>query len=464
MTGSLGGLLAANVLYLAVGAGLMPLLRIAPTRDDLVRRLGLSYLVGVAATGILAATLALVRIPLGLAELAFVAALVLLLGLRRLPQTADAAQVPTEPVWSRIVGGAALLVAGVLLVHAARTFRIRPLLEWDGWAIWAMKARGLYELGGAGSPVFTSESYPPLQHPLWLPSIEAIDFRAMGAFDGTLIHLQLLFLALGFLAAYWTLLRGVASDALLGVVALAILAAEPVLKQLSTNLADVPLAFLVALGIAALARWVAADESWAIVCAALFLGAATLTKSEGALFALAAFLAALPAARGRVRPLLWAGLAVVLVLLPWRVFVAVHDLPVADYDLSNLADAGYLADNADRVRPAADGLLSEIFSGDWGLLVPLFVVALAAALLARRYALAAYSAVWAVLSFGGLLAVYWISVVPLELQLVWTADRTIVTIVVGAAALTPLLVGRLSRQRLHDPEGLVRSSTRRARP
>jgi Ca2+/Na+ antiporter len=464
MTGSLGGLLAANVLYLAVGAGLMPLLRIAPTRDDLVRRLGLSYLVGVAATGILAATLALVRIPLGLAELAFVAALVLLLGLRRLPQTAVAAQGPTEPVWSRIVGGAALLLAGVLLVHAARTFRIRPLLEWDGWAIWAMKARGLYELGGAESPVFTSESYPPLQHPLWLPSIEAIDFRAMGAFDGTLIHLQLLFLALGFLAAYWTLLRGVASDALLGVVALAILAAEPVLKQLSTNLADVPLAFLVALGIAALARWVAADESWAIVCAALFLGAATLTKSEGALFALAAFLAALPAARGRVRPLLWAGLAVVLVLLPWRVFVAVHDLPVADYDLSNLADAGYLADNADRVRPAADGLLSEIFSGDWGLLVPLFVVALAAALLARRYALAAYSAVWAVLSFGGLLAVYWISVVPLELQLVWTADRTIVTIVVGAAALTPLLVGRLSRQRLHDPEGLVRSSTRRARP
>jgi Ca2+/Na+ antiporter len=95
MTGSLGGLLAANVLYLAVGAGLMPLLRIAPTRDDLVRRLGLSYLVGVAATGILAATLALVRIPLGLAELAFVAALVLLVGLRRLPQTAAAAQRPT---------------------------------------------------------------------------------------------------------------------------------------------------------------------------------------------------------------------------------------------------------------------------------------------------------------------------------------------------------------------------------
>jgi Dolichyl-phosphate-mannose-protein mannosyltransferase len=446
MTGSLGGLLAANVLYLAVGVGLMPLLRIAPTRDDLVRRAGLSYLVGVAATGILAATLALVRIPLGLAELAFVAALVLLLGLRRLPQTAAAVHEPTEPLWSRIVGAAALLLAGVLLVHAARTFRIRPLLEWDGWAIWAMKARGLYELGGAESPVFTSESYPPLQHPLWLPSLEAIDFRAMSAFDGTLIHLQLLFLALGFLAAYWTLLRGVASDALLGVVVLAILAAEPVLKQLSTNLADVPLAFLVALGIAALARWVAADERWALVCAALFLGAATLTKSEGALFALAAFAAALPTARGRLRPLLWAGLAVALMLLPWRVFVAAHDLPVADYDIANLVDPSYLADNADRVRPAADGLLSEIFSSDWGLLVPLFLVALAAAVLVRRYALAAYAGTWAILSFGGLLAIYWISVVPLELQLVWTADRTIVTIVVGGAALAPLLASRSPRR------------------
>jgi hypothetical protein len=438
VSGSLGGLLAANVLYLAIGVGLMPLLRIAPSRDELIRRFGLSYVVGVAGTGILAATLALVRIPLGLAELAFIAALVLLLGLRRLPQTA-VARAPAEPLWSRIVGGSALLLAGVLLAHAARTFRIRPLLEWDGWAIWAMKARGLYELGGAESPVFTSESYPPLQHPLWLPSIEAIDFRAMGAFDGTLIHLQLIFLALGFLAAYWTLLRGVAPDALLGVVALAILAAEPVLKQLSTNLADVPLAFLVALGIAALARWVAANERWALVCSALFLAAATLTKSEGALFALAAFLAALPAARGRLGPLLWAALAVVLVLLPWRVFIAVHDLPVADYDLANLVDPGYLSDNADRVRPAADGLLKEIFSGDWGLLVPLVFVGLASAVLARQYALAAYTAVWVALSFLGLLAIYWISVVPVELQHVWTADRTIVTIVVGAAALVPLL-------------------------
>jgi Dolichyl-phosphate-mannose-protein mannosyltransferase len=440
MTGSVGGLLFANLLYLAVGIGLMPLLRIASTRDELWRRLGLSYLVGVAATGILAATLALIGVALGLAELAFLAGLVLLLGLRRVRTAPSVRRVwAPEPRWSRLLGGGALVVAGLLLAQASRTYRIRPLLEWDGWAIWAMKARGLYEFGSATGPVFTSDAYPPLQHPLLLPSLEAIGFRAMGAFDGTLIHVQLLFLAVGFLAAYWTLLREVVSAAVLGVVALAILSAEPVLKQLSTNLADVPLALFVAMGVSALARWLIEDEPWTLVCAALFLGAATLTKSEGALFGLAAFLAALPAARGRVRPLLWAALAVALILAPWRLFVAIHDLPIADYDLANLLDPGYLSDQADRVRPAADGLLSEMFSGDWGLLLPMFLVAIAAAVLATRYALAGFAAGWAVLSFLGLLAIYWISVIPIDLQLVWTADRTIVTIVVAATALAPVL-------------------------
>jgi hypothetical protein len=69
LTGSLAGLLLANVLYLVVGIALLPLLRIARTRAELASRLGLAYILGLAATGALAAHLALIGVPVGLLEL-----------------------------------------------------------------------------------------------------------------------------------------------------------------------------------------------------------------------------------------------------------------------------------------------------------------------------------------------------------------------------------------------------------
>jgi hypothetical protein len=438
------GLLAANLLYFAVGVGLLPLLRIAHTREQLLERLPLAYLAGVAATGIAAAHLALIDVPLGLVELVLLAAIVLFVGLRRLrgPSTpSNRLLLGTEPVWSRAIGGLALAVAIVLLLHAWRAYEIRPLLEWDGWAIWGTRARALYEFGGATEPVFTSDAYLPLQHPLLLPALEATDFRAMNAFDPTVVHAQLALLAIGFLLSFLVLLRDRVPALVLGLSALALLAAEPVLKQLATNLADVPLALFVALGLVGLGRWLQTGERWPLAAGTLFLGAGALTKSEGAFFALAALLALSPVAWRRWRELGVAALAVGLILLPWRLFVAAHSLPLVEYRFRNAFSPGYLSDHADRVGPAARGLADELFSMDWGLLVPLFLLALVTAVLARRYRLAAFAALWAVLAFGGLLLIYWISVIPIDLALVWSADRTVVTIVIGTAALAPLLAG-----------------------
>ncbi len=153
-----------------------------------------------------------------------------------------------------LVGIAAFVLALVLLAHAARAFAVRPLIEWDGWAIWAMKARALYDFGGVTHGIFTTQPYGPLQHPLFLPALEATGFRAIGSFDGTLIHVQLALLAFGFAAALWTLLRERVPAALAGATILAIAAADSTLRQLASNLADIPLAFFVALGVVALAR------------------------------------------------------------------------------------------------------------------------------------------------------------------------------------------------------------------
>jgi hypothetical protein len=449
--GSLAGLVAAQFLYLGIGAGLMPLLRIVSTSAQLVPRLGLAYMVGVAATGILAAHLALLDVPLGLLELSLLAAVSLALGGRRLRRLERGSIRTTRPgrleLAGAVVAGAAALTTLVLLVHAARAFAVRPLKEWDGWAIWGLKARALYEFGGTYGPVFTT--YQPVAHPILLPALEATAFRAMGAYDATRIHVQLIALAFGFALALWGLVGDRVPLVFTALTLLALFSAPAVLEQLSTNLADIPLAFLIGLGVASLARYVLDGEGWTLVCAALFLGAAMLTKSEGLLFFAAAVLAcAAVLAVGRAdrlpRLALAAG-AALAILAPWRIYLAAHDLRNPEYSLSDLLRPGYLADHADRVSPTVSELWSQIWSSGWALLAPLALAAVWAAILAARYRVAAFALAWPVLAFLGLTAIYWISVVPIKLTLTWTADRIVASLVVGSVALVPLLAGEAWR-------------------
>jgi hypothetical protein len=102
-------------------------------------------------------------------------------------------------------------------------------------------------------------------------------------------------------------------------------------------------------------------------------------------------------------------------------------------------------DRADRVSPAVARLAEELASGSWGLLLPLALVAVAAAVLARRYRLSVFALLWPTLAFGGLVLVYWISVVPIELTLTWTASRIVDSLIIGSAALAPLLIGEAWR-------------------
>jgi hypothetical protein len=451
VNGSVGPLLAANVLYLAIGAGLLPLLRVARSWRQLAVRGGLAYFVGLAVAGILSSDLALASVAIELPELTVLALASLALGwwrLRREPPGAEPERAWTL-TWPRtelaVAGGAAATLL-LLVAHAWRTFRVRPLLEWDGWAIWATKARALYDYGGTFGPIFRSESYGPLQHPLLLPSLEAIGFRAMGTFDGTTIHVQLL----------WERVP----PAVLALATLALVAATPVLTQLATNQADIPLAFFVGLGVGAIARWLRTDEGWALACGALFLGAATLTKSDGLMFALTTFLALggvlLVSARPRLGRAGLAALAVVAAFAPWRAYVAVHHLRVADYRFSNLVSWSYLSDHADRAWPALHGLFDRVVFGGWGF-VPLLVgLSLAAAFAARRFAVGAFAAAWLALSFAGLVLIYWIDRLPVDLALTWSSSRTVTSLVVGGAALAPLLVAEVWEPALAGAPRLAR--------
>src|SRR4029079_15402507 len=125
---------------------------------------------------------------------------------------------------------------------------------------------------------------------------------------------------------------------------------------------------------------------------------------------LAAYVVAFAVARGsQRRPLARAALATVLLELPWPLSTQLHGLRPADYSLSNLFDPAYLDDHRGRVGPSASELLTQMMHVEsWSYVLALVVVGFGGALVLRRWRAALFGAGWAVLSFGGLLAIYWI--------------------------------------------------------
>jgi hypothetical protein len=439
VTGHILALVGANVLMLFVGAGLLPLLHLVRTRRELLLRLPLAYGVGLAATGILAAELAVVGIPVGWPFLAGAAAVSLALGVRR---SSVGRSFRPAFAWSLLPASLVLACITAYGVVAARLFAVEPLNAIDGWAIWGLRARALYDFGHPVAPVFTDPAYQALQHPLFLPALEALDFRVMGAFDGTVVHLQLLGFGIAFVAAGWSLLRGYAGPFLLASALLAAITAPTFFIQLPSNYADVPVAVFTALGVAAIATWLHTDAAGLLPAATLFLGAAVTTKNEGEVFALTAFVAAALVARpSQRRPLAVAALVVVSIDLPWRIWIWIHHVKIAEYSLSNLFDPSYLYDHRGRVGPSAHEILHQLLRFEaWSLLIPLVLLGLVGAAVLGRHRAAIFGTSWLVLSFAGLLAVYWISTNPVASHLTDSADRTIDTLVFGGVLLVPVLL------------------------
>ncbi len=372
--------------------------------------------------------------------LALLAAATAVAGLRTLPRSTRS--YARGSLWLSLPAYALLAVTAAFAVPFARLLTVKPLTDFDAWAIWVMRARALYDFGHPIAPVFTTAPYAALQHPLFLPALDALDFRAMGQFDPTLVHLQMLGFGIAFVGGGWTLLREHASPLMLAATLLAVVTAPTFVIQLQTNYADVPLAVFVAVGTAALALWLRRDAPGLLPAATLFLSAAVLMKNEGEMFALAAFIAAaLVAQRSQRRSLGLAALVVVAVDLPWRIWIWAHNVKIAEYSIGNLFSPSYLYDHRDRVGPSARELWSQFSRLEaWSYLVPLIVLGLAGALALRRVRPVLFGVVWLLLSFAGLLAIYWISTNPISSHLFNSSDRTVDSMVIGGALLVPVLL------------------------
>jgi hypothetical protein len=438
----LAGLLVVNGAYLAVGAAAL-----GCARSLTWSRLGVALPLGLVIVTIPASYLALLGIPVGLTATCFGVLIVAAGAWRVRPHGLPPRPLLPRPRAGGVVGLAIGAVLAVLLAYASRTFAVRPLLEWDSWAVWTAKARLLYVDPSVAPRALRSGSYGQTPYPIGLPTIEALGFGAMGRYDPTLIGVQFWLLAASFPIALWSLLRGHARSWLIGLAGVATVGAPQVLYQLLTHYADVPLGLFVGLGLASGGAWLAGrGEPWLLACCASFFGMAGITKSEGFLFALVgAFALGVAAAssreRRRITGACWCIGALLAVILPWRIYCAVYGLSTPDYDLTHVVDLGYLRAHRDRVSPVVHELWRQLDAWNkWGLLTWVILLAVVAALAAGRWAVVTFAGLWLALSSIGLVLLYWASTLPLESHITDTSYRTIVSLLIGGAALVPLLV------------------------
>lgn len=443
------GLLVLNGSLLGVGGGVLYAVRGWSTWSELARLSGFAYLLGVASSGTIWVLELVVGIPFTLATILLTGGAVIGLGAvvgrrlgRRLPSRPRMSIVAS---WS-IATAVFVAVTAIVLEAMFRAGRLRGLYEYDAWAFWVPKAKAIYFFHGLDEHFFTTlpgPSYPPL-----VPALEASAFHFMGSADVVTLHLQFWFLFAGFAAALIGLLAPRVPLLLLWPPALLALVSPAVIGRALQPQADLLLDELVALGVLLVALWLLDREPWQLVAATILFAGAMLTKREGFLLTACMLAAALAATARNARlwpRLVFVGVVAVVLSLPWRIWFEKHGLP------SDAPEAGGtgLLDHLDRAWPSFRLTVRVLFTYDlWLVAAPLALLAVVAALLAGRAALATYAGLMLVLGVVGFTWITWSfpSLPITENPALNPVIRSVGALVVVSAGLVPLLLAAAWRR------------------
>lgn len=434
-----------DLMLVVAGLGILYGCGLVRSTREAARFAGLAFVLGFAGIGVLL-TLALVvghgpTVPVVVAAGAALAVAGAALGRRKGAVHVEDPPRPRQTSWIAV---GALAVGAVYLAWILRTLHAQGgTTAWDAWGFWIPKAKALYFFGGLDTGVggFTSlanPDYPPL-----LPAFDAAVFHFAGRPDATLLPVQEWLLSAAFLWGLGALLWRRIAPPLLAVALLLMLLMPEFGGAIGLCLGDLPLSILLGTAAVALALWLLESEPPYLLVAAVALAGAAVTKKEGLVLALLLVVVTGVARRSRQRlaPLVVVGLVALAATLPWRLWVRAHHIPAnADYRLSNLLDPGFLSGRWGRLGTSADRVPQYLFDlGRWELVLPL---ALLAGLVVRRR-VGTMVVAFTALALLGLIAIYWISFLPIEFHLESSANRTVMPIVVVGGALLPLLLAEV---------------------
>lgn len=446
------GLAIANLCFLAAGAGIGRALGLWRAPRDFPGAIAVLYLVGVAASGILATwalvaglELSRVQVVVGCAALAAVGAV----PVRRASLTLPSPP-PRPPEWVVVALQSAVAVIVVLLLVDAV---FRPLSEWDAWAMWTMKARAITLLGGLDPGVFAGVPYRHLHldYPLLLPAVEAIGFRFMGSVDTQVIHLQSALLTAALLVALPRLLADRVPVVVAWASVLLIGVAPSLVDQAGAGLADAPLAVFFAMAAVCGWRWLADGRREMLVLSALFAAAVLATKREGTPFVAALVLVMVVAAgRGRRLAAAGAGVAALATALPWQLWLHSNGVDTSNGEIpyAKVIDPGYLAGRLGRIPTGAGSLVWHALQpGAWLVIVPAAAVAVVLAARGGERRTAVFVAAVACLVLVSVVWAYWVGRPSLHYYLQHSARRVVTTPVVLLGAFLPVLCVAAARRR-----------------
>jgi hypothetical protein len=131
-------------------------------------------------------------------------------------------------------------------------------------------------------------------------------------------------------------------------------------------------------------------------------------------------------------------------IVPWQLWLTRHQVPTStpDYNAQSLLSPSFLAHHVDRFTYSLHVMVRTglVFNGPTTVIVWLSIgVALAVGW--RITSITAATAAWLTLSFIGLGGIYWTSRLEVTNYVAFTAFRVGTTIIIGAAIMTPLLLG-----------------------
>jgi len=293
----------------------------------------------------------------------------LLLGWRRRTRPATAPADPEgvlDASWIRV--GLGLLVAVAVLRTAVVVFA-DPVHGWDAICNWQLKGRAFYEDQGIGL-LMRSDTHH-VNYPLHVPLASALYYFFRGTVDDFLVQALSYAWYLSILAVSFAGVRRVAGRGAALLVVAFLGAAPALVREFSKTQADGPLAFMFLVAGLTLLRYSATANPAELRLTGIFLYGCMWTKNEGMIHALAgvAIGAALAVRRDRIRDV--AGLAPVLLIIPWLLLVAT--LPAQGHQLSGILGSGVPA-ALERVPAVALRLAEEALHPRWLFLWPMLLL------------------------------------------------------------------------------------------